>query len=177
MKTIEFDFSEEISLNDAVEYLQEDKFLKMKLKRLGLEQVSEQKRIFRDYRDLMVCAIQKNFKAGDWKRLRWYLDCDSPAIRIMGDNRLYIPIQEKRDKDGEIEEYTVNREAMDTEINRYLFGIVGGIVGGSVDIRQCQAEGCDVVFVPIRGTQKFHNQSCRNKHNMKLKHRRRMLKK
>lgn len=173
MKTLEFDFSEEISLNDAVEYLQEDKFLKMKLKRLGLEQVSEQKRIFRDYQDLMVCAIQKNFQHGDWKRLRWYLDCDSPAIRIMGDKRVYIPIQEKRDKDGEIEEYTVNREAMDTEINRYLFGLVGGIVGGSVDIRQCQAEDCNQVFVPSRSTQTFHNPSCRNRQNLKNTRRRR----
>lgn len=175
MRTLEFDFSEEISLNDAVEYLQEDKFLEMKLKRLAQVEL-EQKRTFRDYKDLMVCAIQQNFQPGDWKRLRWYLDHDSPAIQVMGDKRVYIPIRIERNEDGENEKYIVSREAMDIEINRYLFGLIEGIVGGSVDIRQCRTGGCDVVFVPIRRTQRFHSQSCRNKHNMKLKRQRQKLK-
>jgi len=157
------------SLEKALEVTDQAKWLEFKKSYLWIQFNHEkEKKIFDEYRRLMYKAVERNFESGDYEDLNKYRTVDSTmwdeALEtingVTGQIHIPAPIL-RRDEDGKIIE--IDLSYFDAEINVALFTHIFDILVGRSDVRMCEAEDCDKLFIPKRKNQKYHSNLCRQR--------------
>jgi len=162
-------FNKLTSLEKALDVFEEAKWLDFKRSYLGLLLDEDKERdIYKNYHDLMVHAVEGKFKQGDYDTLQECRNVD-PTVwdegiktidSVTGQIHVQAPIL-KRSPNGEIIE--IDLCYLDAQITAALFSHIFDVLVGRSDVRICEAEDCDQLFIPKRRHQKYHSNLCKQR--------------
>jgi len=159
-------FKELTSLEKALELaIDKEKWYTHKQKYLGLEKFDEkiEDAIWEDFNYLMVKAVNHHFEPEDYEVLqnRRSNRVDPSPFEPYTDMRYFPTEILSRDEEGNIE--SINVRYVNIEMTAALFDHIFDILVGRVDVRQCEADDCNVLFIPKRKHQKYCSQRCQQR--------------